>query len=122
MAATKGKAKEPRTPLLTPAQRRDLARTAPAWRVAGKRLVREWEAADFDAAMALVDAVAARAKAADHHPDIHLTKYRNVRIETTSHDAGGLTERDFSLAAEIDRFPEAAVPTAAGRRPGRGKG
>lgn len=116
-AAKRKPAKTPRTPLLTAGRRRELAKTVPAWRVRGHRLVREWRLADFDAAMALVDAVAARARAADHHPDLHLTDYKVVRIETTSHDAGGLTVRDFSLAAEIDTFPEAAGP-ARQRRPG----
>ena len=45
--------------------------------------------------------VAALAEAADHHPDI-LIEYRNVTLTLTTHDAGGLTARDFSLAARID--------------------
>src|SRR5688572_14981012 len=90
--------KEPRTPLLKPKERAGLAQRVPHWRIRGKRLVREWELKDFDAALALVAAAAELARRADHHPDLHLTDYRKVRIETWSHDAGGLTERDFSLA------------------------
>lgn len=104
--------KEPRTPLLAPKDRAELARRVPKWRVKGKRLVREWSMKDFDAAMALVDAVAAQARVADHHPDLHLTDYKRVRVETWSHDAGGLTDRDFSLAEEIDGFAEAVEPPA----------
>lgn len=105
-----GKAKTPRTPLLGPDERRELAERVPRWKVKGKRLVRDWTMKDFDGAMALVDAVAAQARVADHHPDIHVTDYKHVRVETWSHDAGGLSARDFSLAEEIDGFAEAAEP------------
>jgi 4a-hydroxytetrahydrobiopterin dehydratase len=37
-----------------------------------------------------------------HHPDLHLTGYRNVAVELWTHAAGGLTENDFILAAKID--------------------
>src|SRR5688572_28438920 len=104
--------KEPRTPLLPPKERQARAKDVPRWSIRGKRPVREWKLKDFDAAIALVDAVAALARRADHHPDLHLTDYRKVRIETWSHDAGGLTVRDFSLAQEIDGFPEAVEPPA----------
>ena len=105
--------KKPRTPLLTPQQRKQLPKRVPKWTVRGKRLLREWKLKDFDAALALVDAVAALAQRADHHPDLHLTDYRTVRVETWSHDAGGITVRDVSLAMEIDQFPEAVEPKAA---------
>ena len=110
---------QPRTPLLGAADRRALARNVPDWRVRGKRLVREWTLEDFDQAMALVDAVAGLAQRADHHPDLHLTGYRHVRIELSSYDAGGLTERDFGLAADISQLPEAAVAAGRGRDKGR---
>src|SRR5688572_16714524 len=100
----------PRTPLLPAVERRELGRRVPAWRVRGKRLVREERMADFDAAMAFLAQVASLARRADHHPDLHLTGYRTVRIELWSHDAGGLTVRDYSLAEEIDGLPGAWLP------------
>ncbi len=57
---------------------------------------------DFPAAISFIRAVAKLAEAEDHHPDIHLTRYRNLRLELTTHDAGALTEKDFRLAAKID--------------------
>ena len=51
--------------------------------------------------MAFVNRVAELAEAADHHPDI-LIQYSKVTLTLSSHDAGGLTERDFSLALSID--------------------
>jgi 4a-hydroxytetrahydrobiopterin dehydratase len=52
----------------------------------------------------LVNAVADAAEAADHHPDICITGYRNVSFELTTHAAKALTRRDIELATEIDRL------------------
>jgi 4a-hydroxytetrahydrobiopterin dehydratase len=49
-----------------------------------------------------INQVAEIAEAADHHPDIHVN-YTRVRFICTTHDAGGVTEKDFKLAREIDR-------------------
>jgi 4a-hydroxytetrahydrobiopterin dehydratase len=56
---------------------------------------------DFVAAIDFVNSVAAKAEAAGHHPDIDI-RYNKVRLALVSHDAGGLTQRDFDLAAAID--------------------
>jgi 4a-hydroxytetrahydrobiopterin dehydratase len=63
----------------------------------------------FRAAIAFVNLVAERADAARHHPDIEI-HYNRVTISLSTHDAGGVTEKDISLAAEID---EAAASDAA---------
>ena len=42
------------------------------------------------------------ADAADHHPDVHITGYRTVTFELTTHAASALTRRDIELASEID--------------------
>lgn len=60
--------------------------------------------ADFASALAYVNEVGRLAEAANHHPDIHLHDYNNVRLSLTSHDAGGLTDRDFELAAAINQL------------------
>jgi len=59
---------------------------------------------NFRAAVALLNAVADAAEAADHHPDISITGYRNVSFELTTHAAKALTRRDIELATEIDRL------------------
>jgi 4a-hydroxytetrahydrobiopterin dehydratase len=51
--------------------------------------------------MQFVNSVAEMAEGAGHHPDIDI-RYNKVRLALVSHDAGGLTERDFDLAAGID--------------------
>jgi len=60
--------------------------------------------AGFRAAVALVNAVADAAEAADHHPDISITRYRRVTFTLTTHAARAITRRDIELAAEIDRL------------------
>jgi 4a-hydroxytetrahydrobiopterin dehydratase len=65
-------------------------------------IVREYELADFVAAVAFVNQVAELAEAANHHPDILLHGYRRVRLRLSTHSEGGLTEADFRLASRID--------------------
>jgi 4a-hydroxytetrahydrobiopterin dehydratase len=71
------------------------------WERAGDAIRKEFRFADFAQAMAFVTRVALRAEAMDHHPDI-LISYSRVTLTLSSHDAGGLTERDFRLAEKID--------------------
>jgi len=77
------------------------------WKVSadGKSIQRNWSAEDFDAAMEFVDSVAKVAESEDHHPDLHLTGYRNVAIELSTHAIKGLSENDFILAAKINDLP-----------------
>ncbi|HEY5045481.1 MAG TPA: 4a-hydroxytetrahydrobiopterin dehydratase [Solirubrobacteraceae bacterium] len=72
------------------------------WRRDGRAIVREWALADFAAAIAFVNRVAAVAEAANHHPDILVHGWNKVRLELSTHSEGGLTEADFELAARID--------------------
>ena len=58
--------------------------------------------ADFRAAIALVNAVADAAEAANHHPDIEVRRYRRVTFTLTTHAAGAITQRDLDLAGQID--------------------
>jgi len=86
---------------------RRLLREVPDWSLApgGDRIRREWRARDFAAALAFFHRIGEVADREDHHPDVHLTGYRNVAVELWTHAAGGLTENDFILAAKIDALP-----------------
>ncbi len=59
-----------------------------------------YEFSDFREAMSFVNAIATLAERAGHHPDIDI-RYNKVTVAIASHDAGGITEKDFSLAKEI---------------------
>lgn len=86
------------------------------WAVDGDALVTEWRGGDFADAMAFVVRVAELAEEADHHPDIDI-RYNQVRLRLWSHDAGGVTRRDLSLAAAIDAVGGNEAPGGRPRRP-----
>ncbi len=73
----------------------------PSWRRSGPAILRTYRFESFGDAMAFANRVAGLAEAQDHHPDI-LVRYREVTLTLSSHDAGGLSERDFRLARQID--------------------
>ena len=73
----------------------------PGWERQGDTIRRTYKFPDFKAAMAFANRVAGLAEAQDHHPDM-LVQYGAVTLTLSSHDAGGLTARDFRLAHTID--------------------
>jgi 4a-hydroxytetrahydrobiopterin dehydratase len=75
---------------------------ASEWRREGDSIVRDIERDGFNGAMALANAVAEAANAANHHPDILVHGYKHVRLTLSTHSAGGITENDVSLARTID--------------------
>lgn len=74
----------------------------PDWHREGEMIAREYERSSFAAAIAFVNDLARLAEQADHHPDLLVHGYKHVRVILSTHSAGGLTERDFALAAKID--------------------
>jgi 4a-hydroxytetrahydrobiopterin dehydratase len=68
----------------------------------GKSISRKLNLKNFVKAMELLQKVAVVAEEDQHHPDLHLTGYRQVKIVLTTHAIGGLSENDFILAAKID--------------------
>lgn len=65
-------------------------------------ITKSWTRKNFVDAMAFLNRVAEVAEAEQHHPDLHLTGYKKVRIALMTHAIGGLSENDFILAAKID--------------------
>jgi 4a-hydroxytetrahydrobiopterin dehydratase len=80
----------------------------PGWSLStdGKALERSYRFKDFAEAFAFLTRVAAHAEAVDHHPEF-TSVWNRVDFRLTSHDAGGVTVRDVSLAEAIDRLAEA---------------
>lgn len=70
----------------------------------GDSIARELKFADFAEAIAFVNRVAEAAEAANHHPDMYLHGWNNVRLTLSTHSQGGLTDADFKLAAQIDQL------------------
>lgn len=77
----------------------------PEWEAEGnRRLSRKFVFRDHIDAMGFVTRVAMVAESLDHHPDLRIV-YDRVEIVLWTHDAGGVTARDFALASRIDRLP-----------------
>lgn len=74
---------------------------AKGWERLGDMLVRSWSFSSFRRALEFVNQVGALAEKLDHHPDIILS-FRTVRLELSTHAAGGLTERDFQFARDVE--------------------
>ena len=74
----------------------------PGWDVGDKALVRQLALPTFPEAIAFVVKVAFVAEAADHHPDI-VINYRRVTLTLWTHTEGGITDKDFALAKEINK-------------------
>jgi 4a-hydroxytetrahydrobiopterin dehydratase len=80
-----------------------LSRVA-GWERTGNAITRTAKLGDFRDAMIYVGAVAHLAQAANHHPDIAIS-WNKVTLTLSTHSAGGLTEADFALAAQISALP-----------------
>jgi 4a-hydroxytetrahydrobiopterin dehydratase len=75
----------------------------PDWRKKGSTIHRAYEFDDFAAAIKFVNSVAKAAEKANHHPDIDI-RWNRVVLSLTTHDEGGLSEKDFELAQKLDRI------------------
>jgi 4a-hydroxytetrahydrobiopterin dehydratase len=77
--------------------------TLSGWTTDGKAISRTFKFANFIEAVSFIDKLVAPAESAGHHPDIFIS-YNKVTISLTTHDAGGITQKDFDLAREISEL------------------
>jgi len=75
----------------------------PSWQRDGPAIRRTYKHADFNGSIKFVNAVAKVADTADHHPDIEI-QWDKVTLRLTTHSSGGLTNKDFELAAKFDKL------------------
>ena len=75
----------------------------PSWVELNGEIQRTFEFDDFKAAMKFVNSVAEYAERVQHHPDV-LIRYNKVTLSVSTHDAGGITQKDFDLAKTSDAF------------------
>ena len=90
-------------PKLTAPQIKAAGATVPLWQKRGATIARTFAFKDFPGAIKFVNQVAKLAEKAWHHPDIDI-RWNLVTLTLTTHDQGGLTEKDFALAAKFDRL------------------
>lgn len=100
----------------------------PEWSELNGAIQRSLQFANFVEAMKFVNQVAEAAEQDQHHPDI-LIRYNKVTLTLSTHDASGITEKDFSLAKKVDGMfaamspaPVAPVAAAGGAKQAAGKG
>ena len=86
-------------PTLSPEAAQFRLAQLPGWAIESGELVRTFEFKDFVAALAFVNKVGQLAEKAGHHPDVDI-RYNRVRLALVTHSAGGLTGKDFDLAAQ----------------------
>jgi len=79
-----------------------LLESGAGWRRDGNTLTKTFTFKGFKGAVAFANRVAEAANAANHHPDIHLERYKTVRIVLTTHATGGISDADVELAGRID--------------------
>jgi 4a-hydroxytetrahydrobiopterin dehydratase len=79
--------------------------TLSGWQIEAGELVRTFQFKDFRGALGFVNRVGEAAEQAGHHPDIDI-RYNRVRLSLVTHDAGGLTEKDFVLASQATKLAD----------------
>jgi len=77
--------------------------SVPDWQVESGELVRTFLFKDFRGSLKFVNEVGELAEQVGHHPDIDI-RYNKVRLALVTHDAGGITDKDFDLAAKADKL------------------
>lgn len=88
-------------PELTPDKVKAALANVPQWKKHAATISRTYQFKDFPAAIKFVNAVADLAEKAWHHPDLDI-RWNKVTLTLTTHDQGGLTEKDFDLAKQFD--------------------
>jgi 4a-hydroxytetrahydrobiopterin dehydratase len=92
-------------PKLSPEEIAHALRHLEGWSVVEGKLHREYRFADFVHAFGFMATAALAIEKADHHPEWS-NVYNRVAVDLTTHDSGGITAKDFALAATLDSFAE----------------
>lgn len=86
---------------LTPQELESRLADLDGWSLQDDAIHKQFEFDSYMDAIAFINAVAAKAEAANHHPDLH-NSYTTVNVSLTTHSEGGVTTKDLDLAREID--------------------
>jgi 4a-hydroxytetrahydrobiopterin dehydratase len=90
-------------PALSAEQANHKLNALPEWKIISGELTKTFQFKDFRASLAFVNQVGELAEAAGHHPDIDI-RYNRVRLGLVTHDQGGITAKDFDLAAQAEKL------------------
>lgn len=100
---------------LTPHEVESQLKHVPEWSEFGGQIQRTFQFKDFVEAMAFVNRIAQQAETDQHHPDI-LVRWNKVTLTVSTHDAGGITAKDFDLARKADAFAGSPVVAKPSKR------
>ncbi len=100
---------------MTEAEIAEALKQVPEWSELNGAIQRTFQFKDFVEAMKFVNHAADAAEKAQHHPDI-LIRWNKVTLTLSTHDAGGITQKDFDLARKADAMAAPAFATAKGKR------
>jgi 4a-hydroxytetrahydrobiopterin dehydratase len=89
-------------PALTTKQIKLHLKAVPNWSKRAQTILRTFEFDGFLESIAFVNRIARKAKKMNHHPDIEI-QFNKVTLKLTTHDGGGITEKDFTLARQCDK-------------------
>jgi 4a-hydroxytetrahydrobiopterin dehydratase len=89
-------------PVLTTKQIKLHLEAVPNWSKRAQTILRTFEFDGFLESIAFVNRIARKAQRMNHHPDIEI-QFNKVTLKLTTHDEGGITERDFALARQCDK-------------------
>jgi 4a-hydroxytetrahydrobiopterin dehydratase len=87
--------------IFTEQQIREKLTSLSGWKFVNNEIAKTYELKDFVHAMGFVNSVALLAEKANHHPDIDI-RWNRVTLKLTTHSEGGITEKDFTLAKNIE--------------------
>ena len=106
LSQSKCKPCEGGVPVLSRDESESFREATPQWSLNedATMITRKVNCKNFVSAIELINRIADVAESEQHHPDLHLTGYRNLRIDLTTHAIGGLSENDFIVAAKIDQL------------------
>jgi len=97
-------------PKLSPQETERALKELPGWTLANDAIAKTFKHESFAEAIVFVNAVAHLAELANHHPDVDI-RYSTIHVALTTHDQGGITQKDAALARDIDEIRrKAGVP------------
>lgn len=99
-------------PKFTPQQVEASLKKLKEWSLAGEAIQRTYQFPNFITAMKFVDMIAQQAETDQHHPDM-LIRYNRVTVTLSTHDVGGISEKDFDAAGKYEAVAKMLLPPPA---------
>ena len=90
-------------PKLSPDQITEKLKALPAWERRGEMIAKQYTFKEFMDGIRFINRIAEIAEQMDHHPNDIIVNYRRITFTLTTHDQGGISEKDFKLADAIER-------------------